>query len=98
MLRKGFIPTSGLVLFRKEDYHMEHLESYMHLKRMSTAAMSTEEKREHEQKLRDNEILTGSGQNLVHQYDKAVYQCLRSRINEVAAPLEQHERDSMITR
>lgn len=100
MLRKGFISTSSSALFDKKDYHMEHLEPYMRLKRISTAAtaMSAEEKREHEQKLRDNEILIDSAPRFVNRYDKAVYRCLHARINEVAPMLEQHERDSMIKR
>lgn len=98
MLRKGFTPTSSSVLFRKEDYHMENLQAYIRLKQISTADMKKEQKQEHERKLRDNEILTDSVPRLVNQYDKAVYRCLRARINEIAAPLEQYERDSMITR
>ena len=100
MLRKGFISTSSLPLFDKKDYHMEHLESYIHLKKTATAttAMSTEEKRELAQKLRDNEILIDRAPQFVNRYDRAVYRCLRDRINNVAPMVEQHERDSMIKR
>ena len=98
MLRKGFIPTSSNVLFRQQDYHMENVEEYARLKRMSVSAMSKEELAKHKKKLASCEILQKNGQHLEHRYDRALYEFLRERINDVAFLLEKHEREAMIMR
>lgn len=98
MLRKGFIPSSDSVLFRKEDYHMENTEQYERLMRMSTVSMTEDERQEHEQKLRKYAILQDKNPSFADRYDEAVYACLIKRINEVALPLEKHEREIMIVR
>ena len=98
MLRKGFIPTSSNVLFDYKDYHMEHVEEYDHLRRLSTTSMSGQELREHENKLSQFEILQGSEPRTNSRYDKAVYNYLKKRINRIAVELEMNERRSMIMR
>ena len=98
MLRKGFIPASDTVLFSKEDYHMENAGQYERLMRMPTASMTEDERREHEQKLREHAILQDKKPCFADRYDEAVYACLIKRINEIALPLEKHEREQMIVR
>lgn len=96
MLRKGFIPTSDHVLFRKEDYHVEFAEEYERLKRMSTVSMSDEELKRHKERLRQFEILQDSGRQFEDPYDASVYHFLRNRINQMAALLERRERELLL--
>lgn len=98
MLRKGFIPTSADVLFKQEDYHVENVEEYDRLKRLSTSSMSEGEMKEYKEKLASCEILKKNEPPLKSRYDRAVYRYLRDRINAVAWLLEKHERESMILR
>lgn len=96
MLRKGFIPTSDHVLFRKEDYHVEFAEEYERLKGMSTVSMSDEELKQHKERLRQFEILQDSGRQFADPYDASVYHFLRNRINQMAALLERRERELLL--
>lgn len=96
MLRKGFIPTSDHVLFRKEDYHVEFAEEYERLKGMSTVSMSDEELKQHKERLRQFEILQDSVRQFADPYDASVYHFLRNRINQMAALLERRERELLL--
>ena len=98
MLRKGFIPTSSHVLFRRQDYHMENTEEYDRLKKMPVTSMNAEDLRRHNEKLMRSEILQDNKAHFSNRYDEAIYSYLRKRINEVALALEKHERQAMITR
>lgn len=98
MLRKGFIPTSSNVLFKQEDYHVENVEEYGRIKKLSISDMSETELRKHKEILSRCEILQKNNASLENKYDKVVYEYLRDRINTIALLLEKHERESMILR
>lgn len=96
MLRKNFIPTANVVLVRSEDYVGSNLTVYEKLMRIDTAHMTKEELSEHEEKMKEAEILRYHEPETDHAYDKAVYKCLYERINQVAPLLERYERNNMI--
>lgn len=104
MLRKQFIPTASKVLFDRKDYRIANAEQYQRLKRKPTDAMSAEEREQHEQRLRECEVLQKkdhqkkNDQKKDSRYDRAVYQYMRRRINEVAPALEMRERDLAMMR
>lgn len=100
MLRKGFTPTSGegKELFRKEDYHMENALEYERLKNLSTSSMDEKQRLRHEQALLAHRILQDPEPSFSNSYDTAVYTYLLARINEMALPLEQRERELILRR
>lgn len=95
MLRKGFLPTSDYVLFSGKDYHIENYEQYARLKRISTVSMTEGELAKHKKSLEECEILQKNDCEFKDEYDRAVYQYLRPRINEMALSVEKHEREAM---
>lgn len=98
MLRKGFIPTAEGELFHKEDYHVGFAPEYDRLKQIPTKSMGEEDKRSHQDALRQHEILQDRKPDFSDRYDKAVYTYLRERINEMALLLERREREKMTMR
>lgn len=98
MLRKNFIPTANVVLFDTKDYVVNNLTAYERLLRKPTESMSEEEFAEHQKKLEDSRILQKSKSIPSNAYDNAVYNYLYERINQVALPLERHEREQLIVR
>lgn len=96
MLRKNFVPTADYVLFRAEDYNAANLSEYNRLRATPTRGMSEEELAEHKKKLQAAGILRHSTQRFDNAYDTAVYQCLWSRINDMAVLVERYETDLLI--
>lgn len=98
MLRKNFIPTANTVLFDTRDYIVSNLTTYEQLLRKPTGAMSEEEFQEHQEMLNSCRILQRKQNPPSNSYDSAVYEYLFERINQVALPLERHERERLIVR
>lgn len=98
MLRKNFVPTSNAVLFDARDYVVNNLTAYEQLLRKPTASMSEKEFADYQKKLEDCQILKKSVTPPTNTYDEAVYNYLYERINQVALPLERHEREQLIIR
>lgn len=98
MLRKNFTPTANTVLFDTRDYVVSNLTAYEQLLRKPTASMSEQEFAEHQEKLEGCRILRKNTSIPNNAYDKAVYSYLYERINQVALPLERHEREQLIIR
>lgn len=98
MLRKNFVPTANTVLFETRDYVVSNLTVYEQLLRKPTGAMSEEEFQAHQEKIRKCRILQRRTNLPSNSYDRAVYEYLYERINQVALPLERHEREQLIIR
>ena len=96
MLRKNFVPTADHVLFRSEDYHPENLDELNKLRSTPTRGMTEEELSKHEADISAAQILKRSGERFENPYDRAVYDCLYSRINEMAMRVERYETDLLI--
>lgn len=97
MLRKNFVPTADEVLFRSEDYLAENFNEYSKLKAVSTKGMSPEELETHKHNLEENSILKRRrDKRFTNTYDEAVYNCLLSRINEMAIMVERRETELLI--
>lgn len=97
MLRKNFVPTADEVLFRSEDYNAANFAEYSRLKAMSTKGMSDEELAAHKRNLEEYSILRRCREKqFTNKYDEAVYNCLLSRINEMAVMVERRETELLI--
>lgn len=101
MLRKGFKPTSD-TFFEAENYKIENFEKLSELKRTPTYSMTEDQRREHDEKLKEYAILKEDYpaepvyNRFMYIYDVAVYNLLHQRINSVAFEVEQIERDKIL--
>ena len=77
---------------------MENALEYERLKNLSTSSMDEKQRLRHEQALLAHRILQDPEPSFSNSYDTAVYTYLLARINEMALPLEQRERELILRR
>ncbi|MBR1531426.1 MAG: AAA family ATPase [Eubacterium sp.] len=99
MLRKGFIATSDNPLFSADDYSPVRAEKIEELKSEIRICTDPEKAKGLKAELENCTILQKRNDiNNLCKYDRAVYECLFTRINTVAAELEKYEKNIMIRR
>lgn len=99
LLRKGFKPTTaeGKILFRKEDYHVDH---YREIKDLMNrpAAENDEAAKKRDEKLErlKNSMLSVRKPASDHAYDQTVYALLQPQINWFSLQVEEVEWNRML--
>jgi len=97
LLRKGFRATSKNALFDKDDYHIDNQKKLNALREQLYRDPKAFEGREEEKKAAEESayILQRRKEPIQNAYDRAVYECLFERINDLAPLLERKMREML---